>query len=425
MSAQKLPYDCLEHITHYASNSQPTLAALSIVSRDLNHLVVHYLYRRVCLKDGDQRCGSSLSSVLNNDTLARRVESLDLDSSLSASVLGPLASALSAMRNLRHIYVRDLNAVVRHDVTVLSVIQTLTNLRSIRILASSSSASRRLLDRLPAMQSITVDLAGNSARRIPELEQLLLRSRETLTSLAISGDYDLSGFLNQESVDDASHRYVWKHVKQLSLHAPPRSPALIRAFPNATWLSIDPGLTDFDFDDKAIVTQRLGLSWWREMRDDDFRYRLPRVLRRCIHLRHLDITLHQEVLVPAVRPPAIRWRHNIHNSPQLNSVFMALNDVKWDGKTLQDLRYVSVSAVKRKPDDYAFSVELNGSDVEVGSLFAAFPRLRAVVLALMETPSLWRRRARTSAGASDAGCSRELLTRGVDVAQFLRDMDDA
>lgn len=233
-SSQKLPYDCLEHVTQYASNSQATLAALVVVSRDMNHLAIPYLYRRVYVKDGNRRCAAFLSNVIDNGALARRVESFTLDATLNSSVLGPLISALAMMRNLQHLNIHDLGEVVRHDVSVLNVIQTLRSLCSIRLYISFTPPFLRLLDRLPAMQGIHVEFSGHSEsdHHIPQLERLLLRSQDTLTHLVILGNYDLGRFLKGAS--NARCRGVWRRMKQLSLSLDSELGAVIveRAFPS-------------------------------------------------------------------------------------------------------------------------------------------------------------------------------------------------
>lgn len=184
-----LPYDILCDVLVRAPPS--SYLALCLTNRDCHASIAPLLYREISFEwSQDEPTRTFLDSVLGNEHLGRYVKSLRLR---VTDITAPLVcSALRAMPRIEHLNFVSLDVALDYDpIGFVDAVVGLKHLHSIHLWWLVNFDINVLLDRLPPMRRIYLDSDGH---HMPSLEQLILRSIDTLECLGVQ-DYDLDAFL--------------------------------------------------------------------------------------------------------------------------------------------------------------------------------------------------------------------------------------
>ncbi|KZV91969.1 hypothetical protein EXIGLDRAFT_769469 [Exidia glandulosa HHB12029] len=199
------------------------------------------LYRYVVFAPSRvQAAVTFLELIARNQSLGLLLVSLSIQGELPTTDLGRLSfiAALRLMPRLRHLYFHDLELFALLEKQFIDAVGGLKLLESVT-LATKCELPEHLLrgvfDILPPLKHLHIDwqMDRPAKTRTPPLENLLLRSADTLVSLTIlSRSFDLGGFL-----DDSRPGTFWPHLKELVVYKiSDRFPAY--SFPNLEQLHI-------------------------------------------------------------------------------------------------------------------------------------------------------------------------------------------
>ncbi|KZV91845.1 hypothetical protein EXIGLDRAFT_718876 [Exidia glandulosa HHB12029] len=431
-SFEALPYDVLEIIARYLART--ALAALCITTRALHSLALPLLYRVVELSgsgvNSRQRYRLFLRTVGNSDTgtIALLVTSFSLDCRLEQQDLLHVVHALRAMQNLRHLYVRDMDATIRRDVSTLDAVKALQHLRTIRIIIETDSTFARLVVRLPPMESLHVEgSVGSETAPDAQFDRLVLWSVNSLVRLRMLSTYYCHDLLCQNS------SAIWERVKELGFGIPAngavQAEAVAHAFPNVEWLE-----TSLHSEAALRLICDLHLPHLRQLKlrvvsTSLYSAVLPMLAqrKRSCTIPHLAVLfenteldldpvmglfqsqalrtlqLRVERLTPSIKTileqcPNLHYIGLILAADRYHrgltvSAFETTLEIFGDTPTgkLDDVRYISVALEFRKPSHFQHRYGLSEVADEIYNIFAAFRKLRALQLGVVDEPWEWRR----------------------------------
>ncbi|KZV83860.1 hypothetical protein EXIGLDRAFT_777154 [Exidia glandulosa HHB12029] len=424
-----VPYDVLEHVAEFAD--QASLAALCRVSHEVSSLASPRLYHDLSAHFGANRAARAvafLELVARDQSRGARVLSLSIEGELPHNALRTFVVALRLMPMLRHLYCRNLEDVLRLDVTCLDALRSLTRLESFALFTpyETSSAPTRILDAIRPLKRLHIDRNDTStAAYFPPLQRLLLRSSDTLVSLSIvNSKFDLAIFLTE-----TGSGVIWPNLTYLTVHdISSRFPA--QSFPNLEQLHIcDTNDRTIDPVEQALCnTSPVLFPKLTRLSTVAVGGKLNVVEKR--NIRHLAATVSQHrfgfnLLMPLFSLPALRslqWAWSLWSSasvlqplPEIlqqctnlrylgidtredphecvSAVVDALNSVRRK-ELLPLLHYVSV----RTANAAQASKKLDTLQSMITPLFVGFAGLRCFQLCMAEGVEVWRRLDSTSDG---------------------------
>lgn len=337
MSAdQSLPFDIVAQVV--AQAQQATLPALRLTSRDCYGFATSRLYRKVELRarydsasaSVDAVCvGNFLQSILDNHRLGEWMTWLVIARPLDSDLLlSRFAAALRLMPRLQHLDCWGIQAAIQHDASLVEWVAMHAQLRSVFLyLKLDRSCFDPLLDALPCVSALTIRGARHGMRpfRMPALERLLLRSRQSLRSLELDTNYDLDGWEH-----DISFKNAWPQLKELGLLRMP-SLAAARAFVHVEHLRVHEGyradIPDFLTDSTSFPR----LAWLQVC---------PRAANHALEparrqLRHLKLTMESVRAIESRR--FLNYVATFH-WPSLASLHITLVQERWWPLTMDALR---------------------------------------------------------------------------------------